>query len=83
MGKHYLGFTNSLKQILALLGLKRQDLDGLSPLEYIKQYDEKKAQQENTATGEKKPMTKTLNQSQKGAQRASESDILQGKQRIR
>jgi hypothetical protein len=54
LGKHYLGYTNSLKQILALLGLKKQDLDGLSPLEYIKQYDAEKAQEsgEKTTTPE-------------------------------
>ena len=74
LGKHYISFTNSLKQILALLGLRKQDIDELSPLEYIKQYDERKAQE----SGEK-TTTQNLSQSEKGAQRASESDILQGK----
>jgi len=74
LGKHYISYTNSLKQILALLGLKKQSIDELSPLEYIKQYDEKKAQE----SGEK-TTTQNLSQSEKGAQRASESDILQGK----
>lgn len=74
LGKHYIAFTNSLKQILALLGLRKQNIDELSPLEYIKQYDEKKAQE----SGEK-TTTKNLNQSEKGAPGASQSDILQGK----
>ena len=75
LGKNYLGFTNSLKQILALLGLRKQDIDELSPLEYIKQYDAEKAQE----SGEKTTTQQNLNQSEKGAQRASKSDILQGK----
>ncbi len=74
LGKHYISFTNSLKQILALLGLRKQDIEELSPLEYIKQYDEQKAQE----SGEK-TTTQNLTQSEKGPQRASESDILQGK----
>jgi len=78
LGKHYLGFNNSLKQILALLGLKKHDINELSPLEYIQQFDEKKAQQESSATGEKSP-TQTLSQSKKDVPVASQSDILQGK----
>ncbi len=45
LGKHYISFTNSLKQILALLGLRKHDIDELTPLEYIKQYDAEKAQE--------------------------------------
>ncbi|MBA7677441.1 hypothetical protein ES703_85698 [subsurface metagenome] len=78
LGKHYISFTNSLKQILALLGLRKQDIDELTPLEYIKQYDAEKAQE----SGEK-TTTQNLSQSEKDAPEASQSDILQGKQRIR
>ncbi|TET74984.1 MAG: hypothetical protein E3J56_01435 [Candidatus Aminicenantes bacterium] len=74
LGKHYVSFNNSLKQILALLGLRKHDIDELTPLEYIKQYDAEKAQE----SGEK-TTTQNLSQSEKGAQRASKSDILQGK----
>ena len=57
LGKHYISFTNSLKQILALLGLKKQSIDELSPLEYIKQYDEEKAQEsgEKSTTQHREP----------------------------
>ena len=78
LGKHYISFTNSLKQILALLGLRKQDIDELSPLEYIKQYDEQKAQE----SGEK-TTTQNLSQSEKDVPVACQTQIPQGKQRIR
>ncbi len=44
LGKHYISFTNSLKQILALLGLKKQDIDELSPLELAQKIDQEEAE---------------------------------------
>lgn len=44
LGKHYISFTNSLKQILQLLGLKRRTLDdGRSVQDVIKAFDQDKA----------------------------------------
>ena len=37
LGKHYISFTNSLKQILAFLGLRKQDIDELTPLELTRE----------------------------------------------
>lgn len=44
LGKHYISFTNSLKQILALLGLKKQDIDELTPLELAQKIDQEGAE---------------------------------------
>lgn len=44
LGKHYISYTNSLKQILQLLGLKRRTLDdGRSVQDVIKAFDQDKA----------------------------------------
>ena len=42
LGKHYLSYTNSLKQILQLLGLERHSDKPLTPLEYIDEFDKRK-----------------------------------------
>ena len=39
LGKHYISYTNSLKQILALLGIKQRDGEELSPLELASRID--------------------------------------------
>jgi len=39
LGKHYISYTNSLKQILVNLGLSKRDIDELSPLELAKKID--------------------------------------------
>ncbi len=44
LGKHYISFTNSLKQILALLGLRKQDIDELTPLELAQKIDQEEAE---------------------------------------
>jgi len=44
LGKHYISFTNSLKQILALLGLRKQDIDELTPLELAQKIDQEGAE---------------------------------------
>ncbi len=73
--KNYITYNNTIRLNLQLLGIDNKDAERvLSPLEYIKQYDEKKAQE----SGEK-TTTQNLSQDEKGAHRASESDILQGK----
>lgn len=38
LGKHYISYTNSLKQILQLLGLEWQAYKALIPLECIKEF---------------------------------------------
>jgi len=44
LGKHYISYTNSLKQILQLLGLKRRTLDdGRSVQDVIKAFDQEQA----------------------------------------
>ncbi len=48
LGKHYISYTNSLKQILGLLGLERKETEAISPLEFIKRYDEQKNAQEKS-----------------------------------
>lgn len=46
LGKHYISYTNSLKQILQLLGLKRRTLDdGRSVQDVIKEFDREKEAQ--------------------------------------
>lgn len=42
LGKNYISFTNSLKQILQLLGLERHSEKVLTPIEYIDEFDRKK-----------------------------------------
>ena len=42
LGKHYISYTNSLKQILQLLGLKRRTIDdGRSVQDIIREFDRK------------------------------------------
>lgn len=44
LGKHYISYTNSLKQILQLLGLKRRSIDdGRSVQDVIKAFDQEQA----------------------------------------
>lgn len=44
LGKHYISYTNSLKQILQILGLKRQAIDdGRSVQDVIREFDQEKA----------------------------------------
>ena len=44
LGKNYVSFNNSLKQILALLGLRKQDIDELTPLELAQKIDQEGAE---------------------------------------
>ncbi len=71
----YLAYCNSLRLDLQALGLNHKaEVNMLSPLEYIKQYDEQKKAEESGEKG----ATKTLNPAKKGAQKGSQGEILQG-----
>lgn len=46
LGKNYISFTNSLKQILQLLGLKRRTLDDIrSVQDVVREFDKKKSEE--------------------------------------